>query len=65
MILLDPHQADGLRLCRKAAAITEAVNIPVILHIGAELSFSTVTCLHLAAALPNLMLAVDNLNYRT
>lgn len=60
VILLDPHQAGGLHRCRKDAAIAEAANIPVTLHSGAELGFSTATYLHLAAALPNLMLAVDN-----
>jgi len=60
VILLDPHQAGGLLRCRKAAAIAEAAGIPVTFHSGAELGISTAAYLHLAAALPNLMLAVDN-----
>ncbi|MDX2030501.1 MAG: mandelate racemase/muconate lactonizing enzyme family protein [Blastocatellia bacterium] len=60
VILLDPHQAGGLLRCRKAAAIAEAAGIPVTLHSGAELGVSTAAYLHLAASLPNLMLAVDN-----
>lgn len=60
VILLDPHQAGGLLRCRKAAAIAEAANIPVTFHSGAELGISTAAYLHLAATIPNLMLAVDN-----
>jgi glucarate dehydratase len=60
VILLDPHQAGGLHRCRKAAAIAEAAGIPVTLHSGAELGISTAAYLHLAASIPNLMLAVDN-----
>lgn len=60
VILLDPHQAGGLLRCRKAAAIAEAAGLPVTLHSGAELGFSTAAYLHLAASIPNLMLAVDN-----
>ena len=60
VILLDPHQAGGLHRCRKAAAIAEAAGIPVTFHSGAELGISTAAYLHLAASIPNLMLAVDN-----
>jgi L-rhamnonate dehydratase len=60
VILLDPHQAGGLHRCRKAAAIAEAAGLPVTLHSGAELGISTAAYLHLAASIPNLMLAVDN-----
>lgn len=60
VILLDPHQAGGLWRCRKAAALAEAAGLPVTLHSGAELGFSTAAYLHLAASIPNLMLAVDN-----
>jgi L-rhamnonate dehydratase len=59
VLLLDPHQAGGLHRCRKAAAIAEAAGLPVTLHSGAELGFSTAAYLHLAAALPNMMLALD------
>ena len=60
VILLDPHQSGGLHRCRKAAAIAEAADIPVTFHSGAELGISTAAFLHLAASIPNLMLAVDN-----
>lgn len=60
VILLDPHQSGGLHRCRKAAALAEAAGIPVTLHSGAELGLSTAAYLHLAASIPNLMLAVDN-----
>ena len=60
VILLDPHQSGGLHRCRKAAAIAEAAGLPVTFHSGAELGVSTAAFLHLAASIPNLMLAVDN-----
>jgi L-rhamnonate dehydratase len=60
VVLLDPHQAGGLWRCRKAAAIAEAAGMPVTFHSGAELGISTAAYLHLAATIPNLMLAVDN-----
>ncbi|MFN0121105.1 MAG: mandelate racemase/muconate lactonizing enzyme family protein [Blastocatellia bacterium] len=60
VLLLDPHQAGGLHRCRKAAAVAEAAGIPVTLHSGAELGFSTAAYLHLAATIPNMMLAIDN-----
>jgi L-rhamnonate dehydratase len=60
VILLDPHQSGGLQRCRKAAAVAEAAGIPVTFHSGAELGLSTAAYLHLAASIPNLMLAIDN-----
>lgn len=60
VLLLDPHQAGGLHRVRKAAAIAEAAGLPVTFHSGAELGISTAAYLHLAATIPNLMLAVDN-----
>jgi glucarate dehydratase len=59
VLLLDPHQAGGLWRCRKAAAIAEAAGLPVTLHSGAELGISTAAYLHLAASVPNMMLAID------
>lgn len=59
VLLLDPHQAGGLLRCRKAAAIAEAAGLPITLHSGAELGFSTAAYLHLAATLPNLIPALD------
>lgn len=60
-ILIDPHQAGGLALTRKAAAIAEAAGIPVTLHSGGELGVSTAAYLHLAASIPNLSIAIDNM----
>jgi glucarate dehydratase len=60
VLLLDPHQAGGLMRCRKAAAVAEAAGLPVTFHSGAELGISTSAYLHLAATIPNLMLAIDN-----
>lgn len=58
-VLLDPHQAGGLWQVVKAAAICEAAGIPVGLHSGGELAISQAAYLHLAAAIPNLTLAID------
>ncbi len=63
VILIDPHQAGGLNQTRKAAAIAEAAGLPVTFHSGAELGISTAAYLHLAAAIPNLSLAIDNQYY--
>ncbi|MBS1809746.1 MAG: mandelate racemase/muconate lactonizing enzyme family protein [Acidobacteria bacterium] len=60
VLLLDPHQSGGMWRCRKAAAIAEAAGIPVTFHSGAELGISTAAFLHLAASIPNMMLALDN-----
>jgi glucarate dehydratase len=59
VVLLDPHEAGGLWQTLKAAAICEAVGIPVTLHSGAELALSQAAYLHLAASIPNLTLAID------
>lgn len=60
VVLLDPHQAGGLWPVIKAAGICEARGIPVTLHSGAELAVSQAAYIHLAAAIPNLSLAIDN-----
>jgi glucarate dehydratase len=60
VVLLDPHEAGGLLATRKAAAVCEAAGIPVTLHSGAELGVSLAAYLHLAASIPNLLLAIDN-----
>ena len=59
VILLDPHELGGLWPCVKAAALAEAVGIPVTLHSGGELGLSQAAYLHLAASIPNLSLAID------
>lgn len=60
VILLDPHEAGGLWQTVKAAAVAEAVGIPVTLHCGGELGLSQAAYLHLAASIPNMTLAIDN-----
>lgn len=60
VVLLDPHQAGGLKPVLKAAALCEAYGLPVTLHSGGELGLSQAAYLHLAAACPNLTLAIDS-----
>ena len=60
VILLDPHQAGGMKAALKAAALCEGYGIPVGLHSGGELGLSQAAYLHLAAVCPNMMLAIDN-----
>jgi glucarate dehydratase len=57
--LIDPHQGGGLWQAIKAAAIFESAGIPVTLHSGGELAISQAAYVHLAAAIPNLSLAID------
>lgn len=59
VVLLDPHEAGGLWQTIKAAAICEAVGIPVTLHSGAELALSQSAYIHLAASIPNMSIAID------
>ncbi|MEJ1160561.1 mandelate racemase/muconate lactonizing enzyme family protein [Prosthecomicrobium sp. N25] len=59
VVLLDPHEAGGCWQVVKQAAICEAVGIPVTLHSGGELALSQAAYVHLAAALPNMTLAID------
>lgn len=60
VILLDPHELGGLWQTLKAAAIAEAVGIPVTLHSGGELGFSQAAYIHLAASIPNLSVSIDS-----
>ncbi|MBA2518280.1 MAG: mandelate racemase/muconate lactonizing enzyme family protein [Chloroflexia bacterium] len=62
VILVDAHEAGGWCQARKQAAIAEAAGIPVGIHSGGELGLSLAANLHLAAATPNLSLAIDS-NY--
>ena len=62
VILLDAHEAAGWWQARKQAAIAEAAGIAVGIHSGGELGLSLAANLHLAAATPNLSLAIDS-NY--
>jgi glucarate dehydratase len=59
VVLLDPHEAGGLWQVVKQAAICEAAGIPVTLHSGGELGLSQSAYLHLAAAIPNMTIALD------
>ncbi len=59
VILLDPHESGGLWTARKSAAIAEAAGMSVGLHSGSELGISEAAYLHLAAATPNLNIAID------
>ena len=60
VILLDPHEIGGLWQTIKAAAIAEAVGIPVTLHSGGELGFSQSAYVHLAASIPNMSISIDS-----
>jgi glucarate dehydratase len=59
VVLLDPHEAGGIWQTLKSAAICEAANIPVTLHSGGELAISQAAYIHLAASIPNMVLAID------
>lgn len=59
VILLDPHEAGGLWQAIKSAAIAEGADLPVTLHSGAELGISQAAYVHLAAAIPNMDIAID------
>lgn len=59
VVLLDPHESGGLWQAIKAAAVCEAVDLPVTLHSGAELAISQAAYVHLAAAIPNMSIAID------
>ncbi len=60
VILLDPHEIGGLWQTIKAAAVAEAVGIPVTLHSGGELGFSQMAYVHLAASIPNMSISIDS-----
>jgi len=60
VILLDPHEIGGLWQTIKAAAVAEAVGIPVTLHSGGELGFSQLAYIQLAASIPNLSISIDS-----
>lgn len=59
VVLLDPHEAGGLWQVIKQAAVCEGAGIPVLLHSGGELGLSQAAYLHLAAAIPNMSIAID------
>ncbi|MET0742836.1 MAG: enolase C-terminal domain-like protein, partial [Microvirga sp.] len=47
----------------KAAGIAESAGLPVTLHSGGELGLSQAAYLHLAAAIPNMSIAIDTEYY--
>jgi glucarate dehydratase len=59
VVLLDPHESGGIWQTLKAAALCEGANIPLTLHSGGELAISQAAYVHLAAAIPNMVLAID------
>lgn len=63
VVLLDPHETGGLWQCLKAAAVAESAGLPVTLHSGGELGLSQAAYLHLAAAIPNMSIAIDTEYY--
>ncbi len=60
VILLDPHEIGGMWQTVKAAAIAEAVGIPVTLHSGGELAVSQSAYVHLASSIPNMSISIDS-----
>ncbi|MGV3651129.1 MAG: enolase C-terminal domain-like protein [Devosia sp.] len=58
-MLLDPSEAGGLWEVRKQAAAAEAACIPVGLHSGGEMGPSLAAYVHMAAATPNMWIALD------
>lgn len=62
VLLIDGHEAGGWWQARKQAAIAEAAGIPVGFHCAEELGLSTAAHLHLAAASPNVSVAIDSVN---
>jgi glucarate dehydratase len=59
VLLLDPSEAGGLWEVRKQAAAAEAACLPVGLHSGGEMGPSLAAYIHLAAAIPNMWIALD------
>jgi len=58
--LLDPHWYGGISRARLAGQICETLGVDVGMHSGAEFGISQAAMLHLAATLPNLVLASDS-----
>ena len=49
-------RAGGFTECRRIAALASAFNIPYAPHTGASSAITTIASLHLAAAIPNLLI---------
>ncbi len=60
VVLLDPHWYGGISRAKLAGQLCEAMGVDVGMHSGAEFGISQAAMLHLAAALPNMMVAPDS-----
>jgi glucarate dehydratase len=60
VVLLDPHWYGGIHRAKLAGQICEAMGVDAGMHSGAEFGISQAAMLHLAACLPNLVLAPDS-----
>jgi glucarate dehydratase len=60
VVLLDPHWYGGIHRAKLAGQICENMGIDAGMHSGAEFGISQAATLHLAATLPNLVLACDS-----
>jgi L-alanine-DL-glutamate epimerase-like enolase superfamily enzyme len=57
IISVEPRMTWGIFTTKKAAALAEAVGMPVIMHSFAELGVGTAALLHVIASTPNFILA--------
>ena len=60
VVLLDPHWYGGIHRAKLAGQICDTMGVDVGMHSGAEFGISQAAMLHLAASLPNLVLAPDS-----
>jgi len=60
VVLLDPHWYGGIHRAKLAGQVCDTMGVDVGMHSGAEFGVSQAATLHLAATLPNLVLACDS-----
>src|SRR5215468_12023518 len=60
VVLLDPHWYGGIHRAKLAGQICDTMGLDAGMHSGAEFGISQAAMLHLAACLPNLVLAPDS-----
>jgi glucarate dehydratase len=60
VVLLDPHWYGGITRARLAGQFCETVGVDVGMHSGAEFGISQAAMIHLAAVVPNLIVAPDS-----
>jgi glucarate dehydratase len=60
VVLLDPHWYGGIHRAKLAGQICDTMGVDAGMHSGAEFGVSQAAMLHLAASLPNLVLAPDS-----